>query len=52
MNKVEEIPYYFKSPKDKNLKERMKAVGKQKGFDLKGVSIIAIEEYLKRNEKK
>lgn len=44
--------YYFKFPKKKDLKNRMKAIAKEKGFDLKSISIIAIEEFLKRNEKR
>lgn len=44
--------YYFKYPKKKELKSRMKAIAKEKGFDLKSISIIAIEEFLKRNEQK
>lgn len=44
--------YYFMYPKQKQLKKRIKAIAKEKGFDLKSISIIAIEEFLKRNEKK
>ena len=44
--------YYFNYPRQKELKSRMKAIAREKGFDLKSISIIAIEEFLKRNERK
>ena len=41
---------FIELPED--IKNRMKIVAKEKGFNFKIVARIAFEEYLKRNEKK
>lgn len=52
MEKTEnQVGYYFKFPEDKEIKNRMQKLAKQKGLNLKSLSIIAIEQYLKKNER-
>lgn len=44
--------WFFKTPKEKDLKNRFDIIAKRKGFNLKTLMMIVIEDYVKREERK
>ena len=44
--------WFFKTPKEKDLKNRLEIIYKKKGFNQRTYMMILLEEHIKREERK
>ena len=44
--------WFFKTPKEKDLKNRLETIYKKKGFNQRTYMMILLEEHIKREERK